>query len=129
MRQFINNQDLSKRTALLRVRQLEPLAELTIYESSALNPPIIKYISIDSILSDTQLENLFNTAETTEESNYFASDAIDRQQLKAEYQATIDQLQNIENAQSPTNAQVVAAVKYLAKTIRLMLKLLARLIT
>jgi len=129
MRQFINNQDLSKRTALLRVRQLEPLAELTIYESSALNPPIIKYISIDSILSDTQLENLFNTAETPEESNYFASDAIDRQQLKAEYQATIDQLQNIENAQSPTNAQVVAAVKYLAKTIRLMLKLLARLIT
>ena len=58
-----------------------------------------------------------------------ASTDIDRAQLKAEYQATIDQLQNIENAQSPTNAQVITAVKYLARTIRLMLKLLARLLT
>jgi len=52
----------------------------------------------------------------------------DRQQLKEEYQSTIATLQTIESTTSPTNAQVIAAVKFLAKTLRLLLKLLARLI-
>lgn len=34
----------------------------------------------------------------------------------------------IENATSPTNAQIIAAVKFLAKTLRLILKLLARML-
>lgn len=51
-----------------------------------------------------------------------------KQQLKDEYQATITQLEQIENATSLTNAQVIAAVKYLARTVRLLLKLLARII-
>lgn len=50
----------------------------------------------------------------------------DTQQLRDEYVSTITQLETIENTASPTNAQVIAAVKYLAKTIRLLLKLLAR---
>ena len=50
----------------------------------------------------------------------------DRAQIKAELQATITQLKAIEDAVSPTNAQVIAAVKFLARTLRLMLKLLAR---
>ena len=49
-----------------------------------------------------------------------------RDALKAEYQATISTLLQIENATSPTNAQVVVAVKFLAKTLRLLLKFLAR---
>jgi hypothetical protein len=53
---------------------------------------------------------------------------IDKASLKAEYQATITQLQNIEAATNPTNAQVIAAVKFLAKTLRLLLKLLARMV-
>ncbi len=57
------------------------------------------------------------------------AERADRQQLKDEYQNTITQLQSIENAVSPTNAQVIAAVKFLAKTLRLLLKLLARLLT
>ena len=52
----------------------------------------------------------------------------DKSQLKAEFQETITQLLSIENAVSPTNAQVIAAVKFLAKTLRLLLKLLARMI-
>jgi hypothetical protein len=51
-----------------------------------------------------------------------------RVQIKAEYIATIDTLTQIENATSPTNAQVIAAVKFMAKTIRLILNLLARLL-
>jgi hypothetical protein len=50
----------------------------------------------------------------------------DISQLKSEYQTTITQLQSIESAVNPTNAQVIAAVKFLAKTLRLLLKLLTR---
>jgi hypothetical protein len=50
------------------------------------------------------------------------------QQLKDEYQSTISTLQQIEGLTNPTNAQVVQAVKFLAKTQRLTLKLLARMI-
>lgn len=53
---------------------------------------------------------------------------VDKASLKSEYQATVTQLQNIETATSLTNAQIVAAVKFLAKTQRLILKLLARMI-
>jgi hypothetical protein len=53
---------------------------------------------------------------------------IDKANLKAEYPAIITQLLNIEDAVSPTNAQVIAAVRFLAKTLRLLLKLLARMI-
>jgi len=50
----------------------------------------------------------------------------DRQQLRTEYQNAVTQLQDIENATNPTNAQVIAAVKFLARTLRLILKLFAR---
>jgi len=48
---------------------------------------------------------------------------IDR--VKTEYDDTIIQLQVIIDATSPSNAQVVAAVKYLAKTVLLILKVIA----
>lgn len=50
----------------------------------------------------------------------------DRQQLKDEYLSTISTLTQIENASSPTNAQVITGVKFIAKALRLLLKLLAR---
>lgn len=53
---------------------------------------------------------------------------VDKQQLKDEYLATITQLQNIENAVNPTSVQVIAAVKFLAKTLRLLLKLIVKII-
>lgn len=46
--------------------------------------------------------------------------------LREDYIATINQLETIENAVNPTNAQVVAAVKFLAKTIRFILRFLAK---
>lgn len=48
-----------------------------------------------------------------------------RQQIRTEYQTTIDQLATIENATNPTNAQVIAAIKFIAKTSKLILKILA----
>lgn len=53
---------------------------------------------------------------------------LDKQQFKNEYQDTITQLQSIEDAVNPTNAQVIAAIKLLAKVLRLLLKLLARIV-
>ena len=52
----------------------------------------------------------------------------DRAQIKAEYHAALATLTDIENAVSPTNAQVIAAMKFIAKTLRLLLKLIARMI-
>lgn len=60
--------------------------------------------------------------------NNLINERADKKQLRDEFQTTITQLQNIEAATSPTNAQVIAAVKFLARTLRLLLKLLARLI-
>lgn len=53
---------------------------------------------------------------------------IDLDQYRTQYLSTLDTLSQIENATTPTNAQVVAAVKFLAKTLRLLLKLLARVL-
>lgn len=55
-------------------------------------------------------------------------DRVNKTQIKSEFQATIQTLTDIESAVSPTNAQVIVAVKFLAKTLRLMLKLMARMI-
>jgi len=129
MRQFDNPQNISRKIAALRVHNIDTLAEINTYEIHRHDQTIARYIEVESTLTDALLENLFSTAETTQEITYLTDDAADRQQIKAEYQTTITQLQSIENAVSPTNAQVIAAVKYLAKTIRLMLKLLARLLT
>lgn len=51
-----------------------------------------------------------------------------RQQIKTEYLATLTTLEQIESTVNPTNAQVIAAVKFLAKTLKLLLKLIARLL-
>lgn len=48
------------------------------------------------------------------------------QQIKDEYTATLATLQQIQDTVSPTNAQVIAAVKFLAKTEQQILKLLRR---
>ena len=51
----------------------------------------------------------------------------ERQQFKDQYQAIIDRLTQIENATNPTNAQVIAAVRDLARYERLTLRALAKL--
>lgn len=51
-----------------------------------------------------------------------------RTDLKAEYIATIQTLTDIENASSLTNAQVIAALKYLAGRQKIIFKLMARLL-
>lgn len=47
-------------------------------------------------------------------------------QLRNEYLDTISQLETIQNTANPTNAQVVAAVKYLAGRMELLLKFLKK---
>lgn len=74
---------------------------------------------------------LGNTPTKLPASDYLAKqndDKIDRDKLRVEYLSTLNTLSQIENATSPTNAQVIAAVKFLAKTLRLLLRLLARLV-
>ena len=52
----------------------------------------------------------------------------DKEQIKAEYNSILTTLEQIESVQAPTNAQVVAAIKFLAKTIRLVLRVLKRIL-
>lgn len=63
---------------------------------------------------------------TVEQRSQRSAYLLDKTTLKGEYIATIAQLEAIEAATSPTNAQVIAAIKFLAKTLRLLLKLIAR---
>lgn len=57
---------------------------------------------------------------------------MDRQQFKSEYLNTIDQLQTIENTDNPTQVnlatlvQMAGAIKFIAKSLRLLIKLIAR---
>ena len=50
----------------------------------------------------------------------------DKANIKREYLSTIATLEQIETTVNPTNAQIIAAVKFLATTLKLLLKLVAR---
>lgn len=54
---------------------------------------------------------------------------VDRQQLKSDYLNAITQLESIQNAVNPTNAQVISAVKFNSKTIEEVLKVLKEILT
>jgi uncharacterized protein (DUF2252 family) len=84
------------------------------------------YIDGDQLHSPIQNLDLSDCITTAADFAELASQDAARDQLKAEYISAIATLTQIENAVSPTNAQVTAAVKYLAKTLRLLLKLLVR---
>lgn len=134
MRQFDNPFNVSKKNAVFRVRNLDPNAEVETYTVTRLDQSIAHYINIDSILADTQLESLFNQAETAAETSYFANDAIDRAQLKAEYQNMINRLEQIQNAGTIPFTQagfnlLVAAEKDKALYIERIMKFLKQAIT
>ena len=51
-----------------------------------------------------------------------------RETIRAEYNSALDTLAQIESATSPTNAQVVTAVRFMARTMAKILKLLSKII-
>ena len=89
--------------------------QLQVIEFTFLNPD-------DTIIPDAPV--FVNMPPPVEITDYRAA----RAQLRNEFQTAVDQLVQIENAVSPTNAQIIAAVKFMAKTLRLLLKLIAKLI-
>jgi hypothetical protein len=124
MEQIYNISNISPIIGKHRVQAIDENAEVTLQKGI-----LGTFFLVESTIDRPTLENMLSTTQTAEEAQYLVDYAADRQQLKDEYQNTITQLQSIENAVSPTNAQVVAAVKFLAKTLRLLIKLLARLLT
>ncbi len=126
---FENKNNLSKAVVLLRVNQLDPLAEVYVRVG------IVPYIEVDnSTLGDDELETLFSQPETTEETDYFANKTIDEQALKDAYQNMIARLEQIQNAgtipftQAGFN-QVVQAGKDEALYIERIMKVLKTLFT
>jgi hypothetical protein len=73
MRIFDNTSNVSKAVLLLRVRTLDALADLSIYETAREDLSVARYVSVDSILTDSQLENLFSTPETLTEQTIIAN--------------------------------------------------------
>jgi hypothetical protein len=53
---------------------------------------------------------------------------LDKQAWRDEYQTALDTLTQIRDASSLTNAQAVAAIKYMAKVLIIVLKVLARVV-
>lgn len=75
---------------------------------------------------------LGNTPELRSSSEYFArktSELADMQQVKTEYVNMINRLEQIQAAVSPTNAQVVQAIKDEALYIERIMKVIRRLVT
>ncbi len=73
MRQFDNPHNISKTIAVLRVRNLDVLAEVRVYIVTRLDQSTTSYIDVESNLSDAQLESLFNSAETQAEQDAIAN--------------------------------------------------------
>lgn len=132
MRTFINHHNISSIIAARRVHDADEMA--TVLQHAGLPKKDAQgnvigtwyYYSVESTLDDLTLDNLFSFPETVDEINYLTEFATYKTQLKTEYQSTIDTLLQIENEATPTNAQVIAAVKFLAKTDRLLLRLMAK---
>lgn len=134
MRQFDNPFDLSKELVLYRIKSLDASAEVEIDAVVRLDGSATTYVSVDSSLSDAQLETLINQAEAAEEIDYFANKAIDEQTIRDAYQTMITRLEQIQNAGAIpfTSAgfnQVVQAVKDLALYEERIMKVLKNLVT
>lgn len=98
-----------------------PVESASDEEGIRITPGIALTFEQSNLLGEIVLEH----QDPTDYAEYLADKAT-RQQIRDGYLATIVQLETIENATSPTTAQVVAAVKFLAKTMRLLIKFLAR---
>lgn len=125
MQTFPNPLQLSRSLLLLRLQPLDPDAQVQTQEINELEG-IVYLTHIDSLLTTTQIGTLLLTPPTSQETDLLASSEQTRQQIRDQYQSTIATLEQIEAAASPTNAQVIAAVKFIAKTLRMLLKYLAK---
>lgn len=110
---FDNPHNIDSGVILSRLREVDPDAQCATYEFTNTETQVVTYyVAIDSSIADGPIENNLNNPTTTAE--------------REEYQKTLDQLQLIADYANPTNAQVIAAVKYLARTLRLVIKLFIR---
>lgn len=125
MRGFYNPNQLPLKIILLRISDIDVDVKAETY-TAEIDDATVYGAHIESTATDTQIESLLGTPLTITEQNYLSDFTVDRQQIKNQYQSTIDRLIQIENATSPTNAQVIQAVRDLAKFVRLLLKLLTK---
>lgn len=111
MRIYDNLLDIPGSLVQSRLRELDRNATALVYEarSSETMEILARYAAIDSdVLTDEQIIPILVEPPTQAE--------------REEYQKTLDNLQTIANLTNPTNAQVVQAINYLARTLRLIIK-------
>jgi hypothetical protein len=113
---------------------LKRLTALDLDATSVTNEPIsgelqqtLYSVAIESSLTDVQIENCLASPIAVDEQAQIDDFISTRATLKSQYQTTVDRLIQIENAAAPTNAQVIQAIRDMAKFERWILKLLARI--
>lgn len=108
-----------------RIPPVHPYQSIEVDEEQVNKAEVIKFIR--SFRAEDGKYMIVNGEMQRDGINVVWSVNADKAQLRSEYQQTIQTLTDIEIAASPTNAQVVAAIRFLSKTIKLILKLLYRL--
>jgi hypothetical protein len=104
-----------------------PYETMEIDETDANLPDLNKIMQAVSLFDDSGYTVEDETVQLDGNPVAFETDTI-RQQVRDEYVSTIATLESYEGYTSPSNAQVVGAVKFIAKTLKLLLKLLKRTI-
>lgn len=132
MRIFDNTFNVPNRILLNRFASLDDQITIENYSAQKLDAQgevigTVNYLRIDSTMTDAQVQATVSATLTPAEQTYLNDFISDKASLRAEYQSTLDSLQQIQDTVSPTNAQVVAGVKFIAKTIKLMLRILAKI--
>src|SRR5690349_17560429 len=118
----------SQITSIIMDREKNPNHDYINYieiDEIAANKPIIKELLLAESLEPYTISNgkLFkNNVEAA------ITIDVDKSTLKTEYTTAVARLQQIETAASPTNPQVIQAIRDMARYQRLMLKILARLL-
>ncbi len=128
---ILNSHNLPLHVALMRVREIDPDAQVfikTVYDDFQ-NKNVSTFI-IESSADVTEINNAINgTPIKNSETVWKADRTLFLQKIKTEYQQTLSGLQQIDSMSSMTNAQSLTAIKFLAKSISLILNVLRYMIT
>lgn len=124
--QFVNSILIPKYIIEKRLKAIDQESFVVYKIVTGDDASIYHIVEVYTSANPNTVHQIFLQQTTQGELDDLADWAAKRDQIKSEYLSTMTTLQQIEDTQSPTNAQVVAAVKFLAKTLRILLRFLAR---
>lgn len=127
--EYLNPHNLRQAVIQLRLRTLDTFAHVETVmkyvpkevDGRAVPGEDVNCAVIESTLTPEQISTLLSTPQSTEETDSLTQYVAMTQQMRDEFASAINTLQNHQNA--TTNAEVIAAVKFQAKTLERLLRL------